>query len=134
MPASTRTAVDAAAAIGCDVAQIAKSVLFCAVPSDRLLLVVASGPRRISTDKLAALIGESVQIASAQTVKKRTGYVVGGVPPIAHAVEHTVFVDASLMKFETLWAAAGSGDCVFAITPKCLLELTGGTVVDVTIS
>lgn len=133
MPASTRTAADAAAAIGCDVAQIAKSVFFSAIGSDRLVLVVASGPHRISTDKVSSLVGEPVQLAPAQLVKKRTGYVVGGVPPVAHSGEHAVLIDPHLMKFETVWAAAGAGDCVFAIKPVDLQRLTGGAVVDVTI-
>ncbi|MEL7185361.1 MAG: YbaK/EbsC family protein [Pseudomonadota bacterium] len=128
---STRTAADAAAAIGCTVAQIAKSMIFRAEKSGRSVLVVASGPVRVSESKVSALLGESIGRADANFVRENTGFAIGGVPPIGHAVAPVVFIDATLQTFDSLWAAAGTPNAVFQLTPAQLTSLTGGTVADV---
>ena len=126
---STRTAVEAAAAIGTSVAQIAKSLVFLA--GERLVLVITSGANRVDTTKVADLIGAPVRRADADTVKARTGYPVGGVPPVAHTSPPRVLVDRDLLQFDEIWAAAGTPNSVFAIAPAELVRVAGGIVADV---
>ena len=126
--ASTRTAADAAAAIGCTVAQIAKSILFRATKSNRPVLVVASGVNRVDEKKVAALVGEPLGKADADFVRDRTGFVIGGVPPVGHAEKVTTFVDEDLLVLPELWAAAGTPNAVFRLTPADLVWITGATV------
>ena len=126
--ASTRTAADAAAAIGCTVAQIAKSILFRATKSNRPVLVVASGVNRVDEKKVAALVGEPLGKADADFVRDRTGFVIGGVPPVGHAEKVTTFVDEDLLVLPELWAAAGTPNAVFRLTPADLVRITGATV------
>ncbi|MFT3672623.1 YbaK/EbsC family protein [Aestuariivirga sp.] len=128
---STRTSADAAAAIGCTVAQIAKSVIFRAAESGRPVLVVASGVNRVDEKKVAALLGEKVKSADADFVREKTGYVIGGVPPVAHATAPVTYLDADLAKLGTIWAAAGTPNAVFELTWADLVTLTGGTAADV---
>ncbi len=132
LPASTRTAAEAATAIGCQVGQIAKSLIFRAVYSDRPVLVIASGAHRVDMEKLAAWIGEPVANADANYVRQKTGYSIGGVPPIAHSRPVTTVVDPAMLAFDEIWAAAGTPHAVFKLTPAVLVELTGGQLVDVT--
>jgi prolyl-tRNA editing enzyme YbaK/EbsC (Cys-tRNA(Pro) deacylase) len=126
--ASTRTAADAAAAIGCAVAQIAKSILFRATKSNRPVLVVASGVNRVDEKKVAALVGEPLGKADADFVRDRTGFVIGGVPPVGHAEKVATYVDEDLLVLPELWAAAGTPNAVFRLTPGDLVRITGGTV------
>lgn len=128
---STRTAADAAAAIGCTVAQIAKSMIFHAVPSDRPVLVIASGAVRVDAKKVSTLVGEGVKRASPDFVRDNTGYAIGGVPPVGHRVEPIVLIDESLYDLECLWAAAGTPNAVFRLLPADLSRLTTGIVADV---
>ena len=128
---STRTAADAAAAIGCTVAQIAKSMIFRAGDSDRPVLVIASGAVRVDADKVSALVGETVRRASPDFVRENTGYAIGGVPPVGHRVEPIVLIDESLIDLECLWAAAGTPNAVFRLLPEDLSRLTAGVVADV---
>ena len=128
--AGTRTAADAAAAVGCTVAEIAKSLVFKAA-SGRPVLVVASGVNRVDEKKVAALIGEKIGRADADFVRENTGFAIGGVPPVGHAVAPFVLVDADLLGFEAIWAAAGTPNAVFRLTPGALVELTGGRVAEV---
>lgn len=130
-PASTRTAKEAAAAIGCGVAQIAKSIVFRAVCSDRAVLVIASGTNRIDEARVAAVLGEPIEKANAAFVRAATGYAIGGVPPIAHAGPLSVFLDRDLLALPAIWAAAGTPNAVFRLLPADLVALTGGTVIDV---
>lgn len=125
--ASTRTAAEAAAAIGCSVAEIAKSLIFRAEPSGRAVLAIASGVNRVDERKLSALVGERIARADADFVREKTGFVIGGVPPLGHAEPLVTFLDESLDGFETIWAAAGTPNAVFRVTPGDLLRLTGGT-------
>ncbi len=128
--AGTRTAEDAAAAIGCKAAEIAKSLIFRAA-SGGPVLVVASGAHRVDEKKIAALIGEPITRADADFVREATGFAIGGVPPVGHITAPIVLIDASLTAFEAVWAAAGTPNAVFRLTPADLIELTGGRVAEV---
>ena len=130
-PASTRTSQEAAAAVGCEVAQIAKSMVFRAKQSDRPVLVVASGVNRVDEKKLAALLGEKVERAKPDFVREKSGYAIGGVPPVGHLEPPVVLIDQDLLRLESLWAAAGTPNAVFQLTPTELQAVTGGTVADV---
>jgi prolyl-tRNA editing enzyme YbaK/EbsC (Cys-tRNA(Pro) deacylase) len=127
---STHSSADAAAAIGCAVAQIAKSMLFRAADG-RPVLVVASGAARVDETKVAALLGQKIRRADPEFVLERTGFAVGGVPPVGHATPPVTFLDRDLQRFETIWAAAGSPNAVFALTPNDLARLTGADFADV---
>jgi prolyl-tRNA editing enzyme YbaK/EbsC (Cys-tRNA(Pro) deacylase) len=129
-PAGTRTAADAAAAIGVQVGQIAKSLVL-RRQSGAPVLVVASGANRIDIDKIAALAGEPVAMADARWVREVTGFAIGGIPPAGHATEIETYVDTDLLAFGEIWAAAGTPRDVFMVTPAQLLELTGGTPAEV---
>jgi prolyl-tRNA editing enzyme YbaK/EbsC (Cys-tRNA(Pro) deacylase) len=128
--ASTRTAAEAAEAIGCTVAQIAKSILFRAA-SGRPVLVVACGTNRVDEKKVAALLGETIGRADAEFVREATGFAIGGVPPVGHATAPAVLLDRDLEAFETIWAAAGTPNAVFRLTPADLARLTGAAFADV---
>lgn len=129
--ASTRTSADAAAAIGCDVAQIAKSLVFRAKPSGRPVLVVASGANRVDEGKIEAALGEKLGRADADYVRDRTGFAIGGVPPVGHATPPATFIDRDLLQFAEIWAAAGTPHAVFRLTPAELVEMTGGQVMQI---
>jgi prolyl-tRNA editing enzyme YbaK/EbsC (Cys-tRNA(Pro) deacylase) len=129
--ASTRTAAEAAAAVGCDVAQIAKSIVFRGGESGRAVLVITSGRNRVDEQKIALLLGERVRRADADFVRAQTGYAIGGVPPIGHDSPPVIFIDADLKTFDRIWAAAGTPNAVFELTFGDLLTLTGGTVAEI---
>ena len=126
--ASTRTSADAAAAIGCTVAQIAKSLVFRAKPSGRPILVMASGANRVDEAKLAALLGEGVGKADADFVRAETSFAIGGVSPVGHGIRIRTFIDEDLMALDEIWAAAGSPNSVFRLTPAELVRITDGQV------
>lgn len=125
--ASTRTAEDAAAAIGCAVAQIAKSLIFRSA-SGRSVLVIASGANRVDEKAAGAAIGERIKRADADFVREATGFAIGGVPPVGHATQPVVLIDQGLMELAEIWAAAGTPNAVFRLTPADLVTLTGGVV------
>lgn len=127
---STRTAAEAASTIGCTVAQIAKSVIFKS-GSGRAVLVIASGANRIDEAKVAVLVGERIGRADADFVRDRTGYAIGGVPPLGHAMPPITLIDADLLAFERIWAAAGTPRAIFGLTPVELVAMSGGRVGDV---
>ena len=127
-PQSTRTAADAAAAIGCRVAQIAKSLIFKGRESGRPILVVVSGTNRVEERKVAALVGEPLEKADAAFVRSATGYAIGGVPPVGHIDPPITMIDEDLLQLDEIWAAAGTPNAVFALTPEALVTLTSGTV------
>jgi prolyl-tRNA editing enzyme YbaK/EbsC (Cys-tRNA(Pro) deacylase) len=131
LPGSTRTAADAAAAIGTTVAQIAKSLIFRAEPSGRAVLVIASGVNRVNERNIGARLGEAITKGDADFVRERTGFVIGGVPPVGHASPLIVFVDEDLLQFTEIWAAAGTPHAVFRLTPGELVRIAGGEVVAV---
>jgi len=126
--ASTRTSADAAAAIGCSVAQIAKSLVFRAKPSGRAILVMASGANRVDEKKLAAALGVTIGKADADFVRAETGFAIGGVSPVGHGIKLKTFIDEDLMALSEIWAAAGSPNSVFRLTPQDLLRVTGGQI------
>ena len=129
-PDGTRTAADAAAAVGCKIDQIVKSLVFMA--DVRPILILCSGARRVDEEKLAEYIGTEIRIAGASEVRAATGYAIGGTPPLGHTVPLKTVVDTLLMEFEEIWAAAGTPDSVFPIQPKELVKATSGAVVAVT--
>ena len=126
MDESTHTAQQAADAIGCPVEAIVKSLLFRA--GDAFVLVLASGPNRVDTGLIAALVGAPVSMADAKSVKLVTGYSIGGVPPLAHAQVLPTVLDETLLALPEVWAAAGSANSVFPISPSRLVELSAATV------
>ncbi|HEX9617804.1 MAG TPA: YbaK/EbsC family protein [Anaerolineales bacterium] len=132
LPASTRTAAEAALAVGCQVGQIAKSIVFRAEPTDRPVLVIASGSNRVNEKKIAALLAEPLEKADADFVRQRTGFVIGGVPPLGHSEPLETFIDEDLLQYEEIWAAAGTPHAVFRLIPADLVMMTGGRVVDIT--
>lgn len=125
--ASTRTSEEAAAAIGCSVAQIAKSLVFRSA-SGRPVLVIASGANRVDEKKVGSLIGEKIARADPDFVREQTGFAIGGVPPVGHSTRPVALIDEALTALEEIWAAAGTPNAVFRLTPADLLALTGGTV------
>ena len=132
LDASTRTASEAAAAIGCTVAQIAKSLIFRGADTGFSILVIASGTNRVDEEKIAVVVGEKVSRASAEFVREMTGYVIGGVPPLAHATPpRWVLVDNDLAQYESVWAAAGTPHSVVCLTPAALLKVSKGRVADI---
>lgn len=124
-PAATRTAAQAAEAIGCSVAQIAKSIVLRALESDRAVLVIASGAHRVDEGKVAALLGEPVGKADAEFVRSRTGFAIGGVAPVGHTGEVVVVVDETLWRLDPIWAAAGSPNSVFRLSADDLHRIPG---------
>lgn len=123
---AARTAQQAADALGVGVAQIAKSLIFRAAVSGRAVLVIAAGDRRVSETRIAALLDEPIERAQPDFVRAHAGFAIGGVPPLAHAQPMTTFVDDSLWRFDTVWAAGGTPHCVFPIAPDALLHVSGG--------
>lgn len=129
--ASTRTAVDAAATIGCTVAQIAKSLVFQTAHSQQPILVITSGINRVDPARVAVLVGDAIGRGDAEFVREATGFAIGGVPPVGHMRQPVVLIDADLMQFAAIWAAAGTPNAVFRLSPADLVRLTGGRVVTV---
>lgn len=128
-PSGTRTALDAANAIGVTVAQIVKSLVFRA--GEDTVVVLCSGALRVDEAKLAALIGAATRRATADEAKAATGYAIGGVPPFAHTSPCRVLCDRALLQYEVVWAACGLPDAVFPIAPEALVRLSGATVADI---
>ena len=126
---SARTAADAARAVGCQVDQIAKSLVFRLRNSGRPLLVVTSGANRVDEAKVGAIVGEPLERADADFVRVETGFAIGGVAPIGHAKPVLTLIDEHLTRFEEIWAAAGHPNPVFRLTPEDLLTMTQGQVV-----
>lgn len=127
---AARTAQQAADALGVAVGQIAKSLVFRTARSSRAVLVVTAGDRRVDETKLAAVLGESIERASPDFVRAHTGFAIGGVAPVGHPAQLVTFVDASLRRFPTVWAAGGTPHCVFPIAPDALLTASGGREID----
>ena len=128
---SARTAQDAADALGVQLGQIVKSIIFRRRSDDAAVLVMTSGDRRVSEAKAAALVGELGR-ADAAFVKAATGFSIGGVSPVAHANPRVELIDADLFRFDEIWAAAGHPHAVFRLTPADLVRFTGAPVADVT--
>ena len=131
LPTSTRTAPEAAAAVGCTVGQIVKSLIFRGKESSRAALVLVSGANRVNEQVLTGLLGEPVGKADADFVRQQTGYAIGGVPPLAHDHPLLTFIDEDLLQYEEIWAAAGTPNAVFRLRSADLERITGGQVVRV---
>ena len=131
MPQTTRTAADAAAAIGCSVAQIVKSLVFRGTTTGKPCLILVSGPNRVNEQALGLLIGEPSEKARPDFVRETTGYAIGGVPPIAHATPLAAWLDRSLLLHDVVWAAAGTPESVFPIAPQKLADITNAVPFDI---
>ena len=131
LPVPVRTAADAAKAVGCDVACIAKSLIFRTAQTKRGVLVVTSGRNRVDEARVAALLGEPIEKADPAFVREATGYAIGGIPPVGHATPMRTFVDRDLLALDRLWAAAGHPNALFPLTPDELVRMSGGEVADV---
>ncbi|MDM0042992.1 YbaK/EbsC family protein [Variovorax dokdonensis] len=127
---AARTAQQAADALGIEVGQIAKSIIFRRKSDEVAVLVVTSGDRRVDEKKVDALVGKTGR-ADAEFVKSRTGFSIGGVSPFAHATKPVVLIDRELFRFDTVWAAAGHPHAVVQLRPQDLERLTGAPVADV---
>lgn len=130
LPQTGKTSAEAAAGLGCEVAQIAKSIIFRRASDNAPVLVIASGANRVDEAKVASQVGALAK-ADARFVRDMTGYAIGGVCPIGHAVKPVMLLDADLFNYESLWAAAGHPHAVFNLTPAQLAAMTGAPVVDV---
>ena len=132
-PEGTRTAVDAAAAVGCDVSQIVKSLVF--VADGRPVVALVSGADRLDPTRLAAALGaHDIQRADGEAVRAATGYAIGGVPPFGHADPLPVLMDRSLFDHDIVWAAGGRPDAVFAVSPTDLERVAGAQVADLAVA
>ncbi len=127
LPVAARTSQQAADALAIEVGQIAKSLIFRAVPSGRAVLVIAAGDRRVDEARISALLGEAIERATPEFVREHSGFAIGGVAPLAHARPMATFVDVSLRRFDVVWAAGGTPHCVFPIAPAELVRVSGGT-------
>lgn len=130
LPVAGRTAADAASALGVELGQIAKSIIFRRKADDATVLVVTSGDRRVDEQKVAALVGK-IGRADAAFVKSNTGFSIGGVSPIAHLMPPVILIDRELFRYAEIWAAAGHPHAVFQLTPAELVSLTGADPVEV---
>ena len=125
---STRTAPEAAAAVGCELGAIVKTLVFRGADSGRPVLALVSGANRADEAALARLFGEPVERPPGTWVREATGFAIGGIPPAGHATPLDAVVDEDLMAFEVLWCAAGTPNTLFPLTPQDLLRVTGGRV------
>ena len=129
MPAATHTAQAAADALGCSIGEIAKSIIF--REGSRAVLVITSGKNRVDERKVAALIGHALSKADADFVRAQTGFAIGGVPPLAHAIAPIVLMDEDLLAYERVWPAAGHPNTMFHISPLRLAEIAGARIADI---
>lgn len=130
MPEATHTAQAAAIALGCLVAEIAKSIIFRAADG-KTVLVITSGENRVDDHKVAALIGQPVGKADAGFVREQTGFVIGGVAPVAHTTAPITLMDRDLLQFASVWPAAGHPNTMFRIAPQELARIAGARIADV---
>lgn len=131
MKTPTRSAAEAAETVGCQVGQIAKSLVFRGQSTQRPVLVIASGANRVDEGKLAAALDEPMAMARPDDVRALTGFAIGGVPPLGHQTPMKTLIDADLMTHELIWAAAGTPRAMFSLTPDDLLRMTGAEVKDI---
>lgn len=131
LPMSTRTAQEAANAVGCQLGQIVKSLVFRGSQSDAPYLVLMSGPNRADLHRVGQLLGEPVQMADAEFVHEKTGFNIGGVAPIGLPASILTLIDRDLLEFDSIWAAAGTPRSVFSLSPDDLQELTAGRVASI---
>lgn len=131
LSASTRTAQEAAQTIGCEVAQIVKSLVFYTKQTNKPILILASGINRVNEKMIEEVIGEKIARADADFVREVTGFAIGGIPPIGHKQKLDTFIDKALLNYKELWAAAGTPNAVFKLESSDLESLTGGKIIAV---
>lgn len=129
---SARTAIEAAAAIGCEVEQIVKSLIFKTKLTHKPVLILASGPNRVNEKVIEAQLDEKITKADADFARETTGFAIGGIPPIGHQQKiDSIFIDAALLNFDSVWAAAGAPNAVFNLQINDLIQMTGGKVISI---
>lgn len=131
LEASTRTAVEAAQAVGCEVGQIVKSLVFMLEPDGLPVLVLVSGTNRVHEKHLGRLLGGTLVRADADDVHEMSGFAIGGIPPVGHKTPLKTYLDEDLLQYGTIWAAAGTPNAVFPVEPQALLQMSGAQVVSV---
>jgi prolyl-tRNA editing enzyme YbaK/EbsC (Cys-tRNA(Pro) deacylase) len=131
LPASTRTAEEAAKAIGCQVAQIAKSLVFRTKHSNKAIIVLASGVNRVNEKAIEKQVGEEIIKADADFTRDKTGFAIGGIPPLGHKQQLETYIDEDLLQYNELWAAAGTPNAVFSLDSSVIESLTKGKVISV---
>jgi len=131
LPASTRTAEKAAEAVGCHVSQIVKSLVFTTKKENQPLLILTSGSNRVDENHIASQINQKVKFADPEFVRDKTGFAIGGVAPVGHINPIETFIDRDLLKYDELWAAAGSPHAVFSIRPDELIKACQGKIISV---
>jgi Cys-tRNA(Pro) deacylase len=132
MKETTRSAQDAANSLGCGVEQIVKSLVFMTKKTKKPILVLASGANRVNTKKIRNFLSEPIKMADPDFVRAKTGFVVGGVPPLGHTSSLETFIDEDLLKYPEIWAAAGTSNTMFKFSPDDLQKITHGKVISVT--
>jgi Cys-tRNA(Pro) deacylase len=130
-PQSTRTAQEAADAIGCSIAQIVKSLIFCTEKTHQPILVLTSGINRVNEKVIENLVGEKIKKADADFTRNVTGFAIGGVPPVGHTQKITTYIDEDLLQYPEVWAAAGTPHTVFSLQSSDLQRITDGIVAKV---
>ncbi len=130
-PVTTRTAADAAALVGCHVGQIVKSLIFKGETSSKPILVLTSGANRVNERQISSYAAESIQRADPEFVRHVTGFAIGGVPPIGHNQPMETYIDEDLLLYSEIWAAAGTPNSLFKLTPQELEKMTAGRIVSV---
>lgn len=130
LPVAAKTARLAAEAVGCEVAQIANSLIFAGAQSGRLVLLLSSGANRVDLDKAAAAVGERLERADAGRIRTETGFAIGGVAPLGHLTPLPVWMDRALLRHDIVWAAGGRAETVFSVAPAELARATGATLAD----
>lgn len=128
---STRTAQEAADRAGCELGQIIKSLIFKGKTSNKPILVLTSGANRVDEKRISEYAGEHIVRADADFVRTATGFAIGGVPPLGHAQKMETYLDEDLLRYKTIWGAAGTPNAIFELTPEDLQKMAGGKVVQV---
>ena len=128
---STRTAQEAADRAGCTLGQITKSLIFKGRTTGKPILVLTSGANRVDEKRISAYAGEPIGRADAEFVRAVTGFAIGGVPPLGHAQKMETYLDQDLLQFKTIWAAAGTPNAIFELTPDDLQKMSGASIVEV---
>ena len=131
LPTSTRTATEAAQSIGCEVGQIVKSLIFILSRAQTPILLLVSGQNRVDESKVGDLLEDEIRKATAQEVQQITGFPIGGVPPIGHLQPISTYMDEDLLQFDMVWAAAGTPNSVFPVSPLLLKEFTKARIIPV---
>ena len=131
LESSTRTAAEAAQAAGCELGQIVKSLVFMLEPENTPLLALVSGANRVHEKRLGRQLGGTLAKADADFVREVSGFAIGGIPPVGHKTPMRTCIDEDLMQYEFIWAAAGTPNAIFRLTPDELVRLSGGTLLNV---